>query len=150
MPRRSAIRDSLAATVAAVGGASYAHGAIGSAGLTQVKTADLATDSAWPHLRFMVEAQATDITPARRRDDSLCTTRYVVMIAFAVRAGIAGDGAMTDLDAASDLAEDVAIALTADGGKEYSVALVAIQVAAPQNNATMIRIEADVHHELGA
>lgn len=128
----------------------YAHGSIGSAGLTHAKRADLDADSAWPHLRFLVEAQNTDVTPARGKSGAQVATRYVILVAYLIRTGTANGGELDDLDNASALAEDIAVALD-DDDADFSVALVSIGVSSPgDGNNSMIRVELDAFHNLGA
>ena len=153
MTRRSTIRDTLAATVAAVNVTAYKHGAIGARGLTHCKGADLRKSmDTWAHLTFMVEAQTTNADD-REGVGSQWVTPFGISIAYQMRAGLQGGGQQDDLDLASDMAEDILTAIlnAASIDARASVSPVSYVVGAPdeKGNAT-VQILVNVRHKFGA
>lgn len=109
--RRSALRQAIAAAVAAVDVSAYQRRSGGTETLRHVK---LGTDTGFQfdHLTFAVELG--DTTPAeRRRSEVMAITAVDVTVTHAVRQAL--DGSVWEAaDKCSDLAEDIAAALSTD------------------------------------
>jgi len=108
--RRSAIRQAVASLITAVSTTAYQRQAGGTEALRHAKmTGD--TGYQFDHLTFVVELGDTQVNERKRTSSAMAVTSIEVTVTHQIRRAL--DGSIwTSIDAANDLAEDIAEALS--------------------------------------